>query len=93
MKSESSLEEDLRRGGINNLASYKKINKRNETEWIIKSDIELKDKLEDLRRIRYANGVDEKPAAYKDILGAAFRFQPLLDILKKAEFKPKEKNK
>jgi len=55
--------------------------------------MELKKKIDALRKERYIQGLDEKPAAYKEILGAAFRFQPLLDILKKAEFKPVKQKK
>jgi len=76
------------------MASYKKIEnriKREESDWIIKSDLDLKKKIDDLRRERYIRGLDDKPAPYKDILGAAFRFKPLIEILKNAEFKPKIK--
>lgn len=62
---------------------------KRENEWIVKCDIDLKHKMDELRRVRYTKGLDDKPAPYKDILGAAFRFEPLLDILKKAEFKTK----
>lgn len=56
-------------------------------KWIVKADLELKKTMDKLRRERYVQGLDDKPASYREILGAAFRFEPLLNILKIAEFK------
>lgn len=70
------------------MADYKKIKQRRENSWMIKSDKELKNKLDELRRIRFSKGLDiPKPAGYNEILKASFRFKPLLEILKQAEFK------
>lgn len=60
-------------------------------KWMIKSDDDLKSTIDKLRKERYIKGLDEKPAPYNEILHAAFRFEPLLDIIKKAEFKPRKK--
>lgn len=69
------------------MADYKKIEQRKESEWLVKSDIGLKKTLDSLRRERYIKGLDEKPASYNEMLKAAFRFDPLIDIMKKAEIK------
>jgi len=60
-------------------------------KWMIKSDNDLKETIDKLRRERYTKGLDDKPAPYNEVIKAAFRFEPLLDILKKAEFIPKKK--
>lgn len=57
-------------------------------KWMIKSDEDLKKTIDTLRRERYIKGLDDKPASYNEVIKAAFRFEPLVDILKKAEFKP-----
>jgi hypothetical protein len=74
------------------LADYKKIENKRKQDWIIKSDIDLKKTIDILRRERYIKGLDEKPASYNEMIKAAFRFEPTVDILKKAEFK-REKEK
>jgi len=56
-------------------------------KWMIKSDDELKRTLDIIRRERYANEIDDKPESYSELLKAAFRFEPLIDILKRAEIK------
>jgi hypothetical protein len=58
---------------------------------MIKSDKDLKKTIDNLRRERYIKGLDPEPVPYNEVLHAAFRFEPLMDILKKAEFVPRNK--
>jgi hypothetical protein len=71
------------------MADYKKIEARKQNEWMIKSDKELQKTIDAIRRERYLKELDNKPESYNEIIKAAFRFPPLLDILKKAELKKK----
>jgi hypothetical protein len=69
------------------MANLNKIEERRLKEWQIKSDIELKQKIDELRRIRYGNGLDKELITYNDLLKGAFRFEPLIETLKKAEIR------
>jgi hypothetical protein len=70
------------------MANLNKIEKRRNNEWMIKSDRELKNKIDELRRIRFTKGLDrENLIEYNQLLKAAFRFDPLINILKEADIK------
>ncbi len=70
------------------MANYDKINNRRKVEWHIRSDIELKKVLDDIRYERYKRRLDQvKPIDYNELLKASFRFKPLLDVLKEADIK------
>lgn len=60
-------------------------------KWMIKSDEDLKRTIDQIKRERYTKGLDDKPESYSEVIKAAFRFEPLLDILKKAEIKKNKK--
>ena len=59
--------------------------------WMLKTKREVKKKLDDIRIARIKNGLDNNMKSYSDLIEASLRFDPLLDILKKAEIKDKEK--
>ena len=69
------------------MANINKANERRIKEWQIKSDIELKQKIDELRRIRYGAGLDKDLISYNELIKGAFRFEPLIETLKKAEIK------
>jgi hypothetical protein len=70
-----------------------KTKNRRENEWVIKTRKELKQKMDDIKRQRIKNKLDDplRPIGYGELVEASFRFEPLLDILKKADIK-RDKN-
>lgn len=73
------------------MADYNKIQKRREDLWLIKSDKELKNTLDNIRDARIKKNLDSvrDKTTYNDLLKGAFRFEPLLDILKRAKLDKK----
>jgi hypothetical protein len=73
------------------MVDFKKREEERNSEWHVKLDKELKTTCDDIRRIRLRSGLDDDKLPYKDLFKGAFRFEPLLDILKKAEIKRNKK--
>lgn len=73
------------------MADYNKITKERSNTWLIKSDIELKKMIDDIRRERYAKKLDEDLISYREILNASFRYKPLIDILREAKINKEKK--
>ena len=73
------------------MASYKKIEERRNNDWIVRLNRELKMKADDIITERRKRGLDNKDLEYKELFNACFRYDPLLDLLKKANIKKNEK--
>lgn len=72
---------------MHKMADYRKIEKARRDLWLIKSDKEVKKIADEIRTSRLRKGLDNEPLEYGEMIKASFRFDPLLDILKKADIK------
>ena len=75
------------------MADINKSTERRRKEWVIKSDIDLKNTVDEIRRERVIKGLDNETISYNELLKASFRFTPLIDILKKADIKRGQNDK
>lgn len=63
---------------------------RRKNQWMIKSDKIVKKEFDEIRRFRFEKKLDNELIPYSELIKASLRFDPLKDILKKANIKRNE---